>query len=898
MAMLREWLIRLWGTLGILQGRRPGGSDRSDEDLEQELRFHAELASTNSGGVAQAMEALRDQRGLPWLHDLVRDVRHACRLLRRNPVFAAVAIASLAIGIGANGAIFSMADEFILRPLPVSDPGAVVTVSAETLNQASTGRRLSYPNYRDLRDASRTFDGLLAYDKSSISFARSRETVREMHLATLVSDNFFSVLGVQPALGRTFTPEEGRVPGRDAVVVLGYDFWRSALAGDASILGAAVWLNGVDFHVIGVTEASFTGIDPPFRPAFYIPIMMAERMSAVPADSLENRGGRTFEVKGRLKPGLAKARAQAELASIWAALARQYPEANRNRAIVVRSEPEDRIQQDPWDTVAIGILMTLAAIVLAIACANVANLMLGRGRARSREMAIRLALGVSRSRLLRQLLTESLLLALLGLTLGLGVAYGGIRFLQTIPTSDQIVIAPQLDHRVFIFGLIAAASSALMFGLAPARQSLKTDLVPALKTSEPGDATGRQAVGRAVGRSLLVIGQIALSMVMLVATGMLLDGFRKVVAINPGFRTDRLFMMSTDTSLVRYTPAQTHAFYRDLVDRARALPGVASATLTSSVPFKVGDEVTEAVIPEGYQFPQGQDHLSISAAVVDEHYFATMQIALVRGRAFTADDSSDARRVAIVNEEFVKTYWPEKPEAPGILDNSYRDAIGRRLRVNDQWLEIVGITGTGKYTWIAETPMPFLYLPFAQHEQTRMSLLAETRNADPALLAAPLRDVVRTLDGNQPVFNVQAFGSLYYERAIAVPLMLMQLVGTMGLLGLTLALIGLYALVAYSVARRTREIGIRMAIGAARWDVLKMVLREGLLLSIVGIAVGGVACVAVARVLTAALAGVGTPSPATYIVVPAALVGLTMAASYLPARRAARVDPLVALRCE
>jgi putative ABC transport system permease protein len=893
MARLREWLIRFWGTLhefDVFHWGRPG---RSDADLEQELRLHAELAVENgrAGGLAQAMEAVRDQRGLPWLHDLVRDVRHACRLLRRNPVFAGVAIASLAIGIGANGAMFSMADELILRPLPVTDPGAVVTVSAETLDQASTGTRLSYPNYRDLRDASRSFDGLLAYRKSSISFARSRQTVREMHLGTLVSDNFFSVLGVQPALGRTFAPDEGRVPGRDAVVVLGYDFWQNALAGDASILGATVWLNGIDFHVIGVTQARFTGIDPPFRPAFYVPIMMAERLSAVPDDSLENRGARTFDVKGRLKPGVAKARARAELASIWTALAHQYPEANRNRAIAVRGELEDLIRQDPWDTVAIGILMALAAIVLAIACANVANLMLGRGRARSREMAIRLALGVSRSRLFRQLLTESLLLALAGLAIGLGVAYAGIRFLQTIPTSDQIVIAPQLDHRVFSFGLLAAAVSALLFGLAPARQSLKTDLVPGLKITEPGDATGRRAVGRAVGRSLLVIGQIALSMVMLVATGMLLDGFRKAVALNPGFRTDHLIMISTDTSLVRYPPAQTHAFYRDLVDRARALPGVRSTTLTSSVPFKVGDEVTEAVIPEGYQFPQGQDHVSTSAAVVDEHYFGTMQIALVRGRAFTAADTSDSRRVAIVNEEFAKTYWPDRP------GNSDGDPIGKRLRVNDQWLEIVGIAKTGKYTWIAETPMPFLYLPFAQHEQARMSLLAET-NADPALLAAPLREAVRTLDGNQPVFDVQTFGGLYYERAIAVPRMLMQLVGTMGLVGLTLALIGLYALVAYSVARRTREIGIRMAVGAGRWDVLRMVLRQGLLLSIVGIAVGGVACVAVARILTAALAGIGTPSPATYVVVPAALVGLTLAASYLPARRASRVDPLVALRCD
>jgi putative ABC transport system permease protein len=409
--------------------------------------------------------------------------------------------------------------------------------------------------------------------------------------------------------------------------------------------------------------------------------------------------------------------------------------------------------------------------------------------------------------------------------------------------------------------------------------------VPGLKTSELGDAT-RQ---RVVGRNILVIAQIALSMVLLIATGMLLDGFRKALALDPGFRTDHLIMMSSDTSLAQYTPVQTRAFYRDLVDRARALPGVASATLTSVVPFKVGDWITEAVIPEGYQFPHGQDHTTSFAAVVDEHYFGTMQVEVIRGRAFTTDDKSDSRRVAIVNEEFAKTYWPNA------------DPIGKRIRVGDArgpWVEVVGLTKTGKYTWIAESPTPFLYLPFAQNERTRMSLLVQTMNAEPALLAAPLRDVVRALDVNQPVFDVRTFSSLYHERAIAVPLIIMQMVGTMGLLGLTLALIGLYALIAYSVARRTREIGIRMAIGAGKADVLRMVLRQGLRLSIAGIIVGGVVSVAFARLLTAALVGLGTPNPATYVIVPAVLICLTMAASYFPARRASLVDPLVALRYE
>jgi predicted permease len=467
----------------------------------------------------------------------------------------------------------------------------------------------------------------------------------------------------------------------------------------------------------------------------------------------------------------------------------------------------------------------------------------------------------------------------------LGIAYGGIRFLQTIPTAAQIVIAPRLDQRVFIFGLLVAAASAMLFGLAPARQSLNTDQVPGLKTTELGEAANR----RAVGRDLLVMAQIALSMVLLLATGLLLDGFRKALVLDPGFRTDHLIMMSSDTGLVRYTPLQTHAFYRDLVDRARALPGVESAALTSSVPFKMGDQSTEAVMPEGYQLPNGQDHVSSATAVVDERYFGATQIAVVRGRAFTTGDNSDSRRVAIVNEEFAKRYWPNA------------DPIGKRIRLSDgpgTWTEVVGVTKTGKYTWIAETPKPFLYLPFAQQERARMTLLVETTSADAASLAAPLRKVVGTLDVNMPVLNVQTYSSLYKERAIAVPLMIMQIVAAMGLVGLTLALIGLYALVAYSVARRTREIGIRMAIGAGRSDVLKMVLRQGLMLSIGGVVVGGAASVAVARLLTATLAGVGTPNPLTYVIVPAGLICLTMAASFFPARRASLVDPLAALRNE
>ena len=886
MATLRESIVRAFGALG----RR-----RGDADLEEELRSHVELAtgaSRNARGVAHAMDALRDQRGLPWLDDFVRDFRHALRLLRSDPVFTAVAVVSLALGIGATSAIFSLADILILRPLPIPNPGAVMTVTAEG-SEEDIGGFVSYPNYRDLREQARSFDGLLAYNISTLAFARAPNAAREMRMGMLVSDNFFDALGVAPPRDRSFARDETAVPGRDAVVVLSDDFWRSAFGANPSTLGSVIWLNGIDFHVIGIAPASFTGPEPPLRPAFYVPTAMASRLDQKRANVLENRGARAFHVKGRLRSGVSRRTAQAELTTTWDSLARQYPDSNAHRTIAVRTELEQRIRSDPWDAITVGLMGGLAALLLIIACANVANLMLSRVRNRSREMAIRLALGVSRPRLVRQLLTEGLLLSLLGGAAGLGVAYAGIRFLQTIPAGDQIAIAPQLDERVVIFTLLAAMATAAVFAIAPARQSVRTNLVPALKTSEVSETKGP----RTIGRNVLVVAQVAAAMVVLLAAGMMLDGFRKALVLDPGFRIDHLMMMSLDPSLVRYTPQQTRTFYGELVDRARALPGVRSVALTSAVPFSVAEQEVDEIVPEGYQLPRGQASESTFTAVVDERYFDTMQVKVIRGRPFTDTDTAASRAVAIVNEQFANRYWPNQ------------DPIGKRIRLpnkrqpgsaslSGERLEIVGVTRTGKYLWIAEAPMPFLYLPFAQQDRTRMSLLVESTSADASGLAAPLRELVASIDVAQPIANAQTFAQLYRQRAVAVPTIIMQTVGTIGVLGLTLALIGVYGLVAYSVTRRTREIGIRMAIGAAKSDVLAMVLRQGLILSVSGIAVGGVASVVVARALSAALVGIGRPNPITYIIVPLLLAGMTTAASYVPARRASLVDPLVALRYE
>jgi putative ABC transport system permease protein len=701
----------------------------------------------------------------------------------------------------------------------------------------------------------------------------------------MVSDNFFQVLGVEPALGRSFLPQEGAVSGQNPVAVLSNTFWRSEFSADPSILSRRIRVNGIEFNVVGVAPESFTSIDQYVRPNLYIPAAMMQRLSASEKDPLEDRSDHQFDVKGRLKTGITREQAQAELATIWKGLEPVHSVVDRGRVVRTRTELQARVAQDTPDAYLIALLLALVAVVLIIACANVANLLLGRARGRTREIAIRMALGVSRVRLIRQLLTESMLLALLGAIVGLGFAYAGIRFLQTIqiPTDLPIFISPQLDERVLVFSLICAIASAIVFGLAPALQSSKPDLVPALKSAE----SGQPALRRLIGRNALVIAQVAMSMILLIATGMLIDGFSKSLVYDPGFRIDHLLTMQFDTTLVRYTPQQSHDFYRTLVDKARTLPGVRGLTLASTIPFSPGQD-GENVAPEGFQFPKGQLNAQTFASVVDENYFDIMKTPVLRGRTFTATDKEDAPLVAIVNEQFAKTYWPGQ------------DAIGKRLRTDskkEQWIQVVGIAKTGKYLYTGEPATSFLYLPFAQNPRKSMYLLTNSYG-DPAALAAPLRELVHTLDADQPVFNVRTMQDFYQVRAVANMRIVVEVVGAMGAIGLILALIGLYGLIAYSVARRTREIGVRMAIGARRIDVLNMVLRQGLTLSIAGIFIGGAISVAVARALTAGLIGLGHPNAATYVIVPLVLLAVTLASCYLPAHRAARIDPNVALRYE
>ncbi len=816
---------------------------------------------------------------------LVQDINYSLRTLLKSPGFTIIAVLSLALGIGANSAIFSLADALLLRPLPVHDPSAVVAISTDPANESSVLGAVSYPDYRDFRDKSHSFDGIVASNLWRVSMAKSANDNAHMRGALMVSGNFFQVLGVEPTLGRGFLPEEDAVAGRNAVAVLAYDFWRTEFGADASIVGRTVRINGIDFTIVGIAPQKFIGVDQYVRPHLYIPAAMMQRLSASEEDPLQDRKSHNFDVLGRLKPDVTRQAAQAELATIWKGLEPLHSIADQQRVVRVRTELQARVVQDPPDAYLITLLLALVAVVLVIACANVANLLLGRARGRSRELAIRLALGVSRARLIRQLLTESVLLALLGGAAGIALGYAGIGFLQTIqiPTDLPISISPQLDSRVLVFSLICALASAIVFGLAPALQSSKPDLIPALKNAD----SGQPVRNRLRGRNALVIAQVAMSMVLLIAAGMLLDGFRHALVLDPGFRIDHVLTMQFDTSLVRYSDQQSHDFYRNLTDKARGIAGVREVALASTIPLSPGVDL-EPVIPEGHQFPKGQSSVRIFTSFVDDKYFDVMQTPLIEGRAFSAEDKEGKPRVAIVNQEFAKTYWPGQ------------NAIGKRLRVDNSkndWAEVIGVTKTGKYLYTGEPPSAYLYLSFAQNPRKSMYLLTNSYGS-PAALIAPLRALVHTLDPDQPIFNVRTMEDFYQVRSISVLRMIVEVVGTMGTVGLSLALIGLYGLMAFSVARRTREIGIRMAIGARRSDVLAMVLRQGLVLSVIGICIGGAISVAVSRLLTAGLIGLGHPNAGTYFIVPILLFAVTMASCYLPALRASHVDPMVALRYE
>jgi putative ABC transport system permease protein len=821
------------------------------------------------------------------LERLWQDVQYGARVLAGSPGFTTIAVLSLAIGIGANCAIFSFADALLLRPLPVARPGEVLTVGSATNFEALGASSLvaSYRDYIDIRDRNKSFDGLAAYRDVTAGFAADPKATPKLKLGMLVSGNLFTLMGVQPTIGRTFRPEEDEVPDRDAVVVLGRAMWEQEFRSEPGVLGRRVRINGAEFTVIGVTPPEFNGLNQYVRSDFFVPLMMSQRLVSDPkGSSLENRDARNLKLKGRLRAGVSQAAAQAELTTIAADLERAYPETNKNRRLFVRTELQARIDQSPPDAMLIAMLSTLALAVLFVACANVAGLLASRAPARAREMALRLAIGAGRGHLIRQLVTESLLIAILGGVLGLGVGYAGMTLFRQIelPTDLPIAISFQLDRRALLFSLAVSFASAVLFGLVPAIQATRTDLTAVMKASD-SVAPGRR---RRWGRSVLVGGQVAVSVVLLVVALFMYRGFGKEVANGPGYRTDHLLMMSFDTGLLRYTETQSKLFFDQVAERARAVPGVKTVAMTTSVPMANDTIGFERVVPEGFQFAPGKDNATVLAARVDEQYFDTLGLTLLRGRNFSADDSFDRPRVAIVNQPFAQHYWPNQ------------DPIGKRFQTlgdEKEWVQVVGLAKTSKYIFIAEAPVEFVYFPHRQKKLREMTLIAQSQG-DAGALAAPLREMVRGLDPNMPIYNVRTMEQFYQMRAISIFRVLVSTVAGMGAMGLGLAIVGLYGLVSYAAARRTREIGIRMAIGADRGAVSRMVLRQGAVLAVVGLVIGLAGSVGAGELLRAAFPGDDQRDGGALLIVIPIVLSVTLLAAYLPARRASRLNPVQALR--
>jgi len=704
-----------------------------------------------------------------------------------------------------------------------------------------------------------------------------------MKFGALVSGNFFDVLGVRPDLGRNFRPDEDKVPGRDAVVVLSHVLWETEFASDPGVVGRSIFLNSLPFTVVGVAQESFTGPNAWMRADLYVPLAMQPALAGGSGQNeLETRGLRVLTVMGRLKPGIRFGQATTETRVIGQQLAQAYPKTNRTCSLVVMTYRQST-KIAPAVTLFL-FLSGLAGVVLLIACANVMNLMLSRASARAREIAVRLAMGAGRARLIRQLLTESLVISILGGALGLLLAQASAnRFSQIrIPIDVPLMIDVKLDPQVLLFALLISVASAVLFGLAPALQSTRANLVPALKAG--GAAPGKR--GRFLGRNALVMAQVAGSLLLLVVATQAYRGAGNLLSSPAGFRTDHILMASFNPTLARDSTEQANEFYRRLQERARTLPGVKSAALAQAMPIVPASPAIR-VIPEGVQLPTGTEAVSVFSNTVSDGYFRTLGVPLVEGREFAVTDRADSAPVVIVNELFAHKYYPNQ------------DAIGKRLRLNSAegpFAEIVGVAKQGKYFFPIEPPMEYLYLPLAQNPTAAMTLMLETEGPS-AGLAGPLRDLVRSLDSRQPIYGVRTMEEFFDVRAHKTLGLFVEAMAGLGVLGLVLALVGLYGLMTYSVSLRQREIGIRMAVGADPAAVVGMVLKQGMILAGSGVVIGLALSLAAAKPIAALAEGHGFNLPLVALVT-IALLAMAALGAYIPARRASRVDPNTVLRQE
>jgi len=834
------------------------------------------------------------------MQTLWQDLRYGARMLLKKPGFTLIAILTLALGIGANTAIFSVTDKLLLRPLPVKDPQRLALISAESINPKFLNNIFSYLDYVDYRDQNEVFSDLFAFTPAKDVKLGAGEQSDKMNVE-LVSGNYFDTLGVAAARGRVIRDEDNRTEGAHPVAVISHSCWRRRFGGQPGVVGQTMLLNGASYTIIGVAPAGFAGMMLETPAEAWAPFMMRRQLLSATTSNFERK---LFWLKlmGRLKPGVAMAQAQISFdltarrifESNTAPSDRKLPFNEKRMLLEPGGQGISFLRRSMGET--LKLLLGVVGLLLALACANVANLSLARASWRRKEIAMRLALGASRFRIIRQMLTESLLLACLGAGAGLMLAPWLYELLLAFEPSfviERSTLQGSLDARVLGFTTLTTVLSGLLFGLVPAWQSARTNLIPRLKDAEAGSERRSR---RWNARSALVVTQVALALVMLAGAGLLVRSLQHLFAIDPGFRADNLLVVPLDLPRAAYAGAKDEAgkravdetnnqYFAQVAERVKALPGVESATTAWITPFSDSIAKSSVVIEGGR--PEPGEIIAIDDNKVGPGYHKLMGIPLVQGRGFTERDNANAPRVVIINEAMARAYFPNQ------------NPLGKRFSLGQgmPWMEIIGVTRDHRLHSLTETPIPHFDLPALQRPYGAFARLVVRVKRDPLAALPAARKEALALN---PQVKIDAPTTLYDEvkNSIAAARMASTLTSLFGLTALLLAGVGLYGVMSYSVSRRTREIGVRMALGAGRGDVLRLMLKQGLLLAGLGLALGSVAAFSLTRFIRTLLYGVGATDPLTFVVVAFLLASVALLACWIPARRATKVDPMVALRCE
>jgi predicted permease len=860
------------------------------EELNEEIQSHLRMASEDHedrgerpadartaamrefGNVALVQDVTHDTWRWTWLEQLGQDSRYAVRQLWRAPGFTLTVALSLGLGIGANTTIFSFVNALLFRAPAIADSSRLV----ELMNRDAKGSGiesylpLSYPGYAHYRDHNQTLSGLAAFDGDPRPVNWSNSGQGQMVHGQLVSGNFFAVSGIQPVLGRTLISDDDSPANPRAVIVVSYAFWQQSLAADRQVLGRTMVLNGTGYTIVGVAPAAFTGILIGIQPDFWAPLAMAPTLARDP-ELLGSQGTYWLFGLGRIKPNVTRKQAQAELS----VLSRSLPLSGAKDKVELDAAiyPVQLVPGPYRGYVAAftGFLMVVVGLVLLIACANVANLLLARSLKRGREFALRSALGASYGRLLRQTVTESILLSVLGGGCGLLFALWCVPLLVGLkPASLPVTIDAPLDAHVLFFTLFVSVLTGILFGVVPMLRSRRRALIPALKDEAP-------IVGSRRGwlRDGLVIAQVTVCMVLLIGAGLCVRSLLNARSIDPGFDTHNIVLARLDPGGLGYSEVKGHEFYQQLLEKVRTTPGVISASLASYLPLGT-ERMAQGVSVDGFQPPDGEKDFRIQTISVGSGYLSTMGVAVLSGRDFANQDMKPGGNSVIINAAMAKQFWPK------------RDPIGQHFKCGDQVVEVIGVVKTGKYRALSEDPQPFLYLPFGYAPQA--TLVVRSKEDSQALFAA-VRQQVRSLDPNAVPVDLETI-----SQFMALPLFPAHTTGILlsafGAVALLLAMTGLYGVISYSVTRRTSEIGIRMALGADRAKVMKLVLRQGMRLTAIGMVSGLLISFAVTRLLSGLLYGIKASDPLTFCMVTLCLLSVAFAACLFPARRAASVEPI------